>query len=139
VHAPELVDRFHQENPKAIRAICLKEEELDNMEAMPYTHPDDDLLTLGPAIIQTFFCEGGPYSPVVRNSDQRQVVTIEMLLRPSFQHPQDQGEPSNSKEEGQSPSSGVSHSAYGTPHSMSPTAHSDKSPSIHGDSHQPDQ
>jgi hypothetical protein len=28
------VDRFHQENPKAIRAICLKEE-LDNLETMP--------------------------------------------------------------------------------------------------------
>jgi hypothetical protein len=55
VHAPELVDRFHQENPKAIRAICLKEEELDDLEAIPYTHPDDASLTLSPAIIQTFF------------------------------------------------------------------------------------
>jgi hypothetical protein len=59
------------------------------MEIMPYTHPDDALLTLGPTIIQTFFCEGGPYSPVIHNSDQRHVVTLEMVLRPSFQHPQD--------------------------------------------------
>jgi hypothetical protein len=35
--------------------ICLKEEELDKMEVMPYTHPNDALLTLSPAIIQTFF------------------------------------------------------------------------------------
>jgi hypothetical protein len=55
VHALELVDRFHQENPKAIRAICLKKEELDNIETMPYTHPDDASITLGPTIIQTFF------------------------------------------------------------------------------------
>jgi hypothetical protein len=139
VHAPELVDRFHQENPKAIRAICLKEEELDDMEAMPYTHPDDASLTLSPAIIQTFFCEGGPYSPIVHNSGQRRVVTIEMLLRPSFQHPQDRGEPSDSKEEGQSSPSGASHSAYGTPRSTSPTAHSDEPPSTNGNNHQPDQ
>jgi hypothetical protein len=101
VHTLELVDRFHQENPEAIRAICLKEEELDNIETMPYTHPDDALLTLGPAIIQTFFRQTGPYSSLICDGDQRQVVTIEMLLgRPSFQHPQDQGEPSNSEEEG---------------------------------------
>jgi hypothetical protein len=55
VHAPELVERFHQENPEAIRAICLKEEELDGMGEMPYTYPDDASLTLGPTIIQTFF------------------------------------------------------------------------------------
>jgi hypothetical protein len=138
VHAPELVDRFHWENPKAIRAICLKEEELDDMEAMPYTHPDDALLTLGPTIIQTFFCEGGPYSPIVCNGNQRHVVTIEMLLRPNFQHPQDQGEPSDSKEEGQSSSSRASYSAYSTPLSMSPTAHSDGPPSTNGNDHQSD-
>jgi hypothetical protein len=80
MHAPELVDRFHRENPKAIRAICLKEEEIDNCEAMPYTHPDDALITLGPAIVQTFFCSTGPYSPLVCSGDPRQVITIEMLL-----------------------------------------------------------
>jgi hypothetical protein len=39
VHAPELVDRFHQENPEAIRAICLKEDELDDEKAMSHFHP----------------------------------------------------------------------------------------------------
>jgi hypothetical protein len=80
VHAPELVDRFHRENPEAIRAVCLKEGEVDNLETMPYNHPDDASLTLGPAIIQTFFHESGPYSPILRDGDQRQVITIEMLL-----------------------------------------------------------
>jgi hypothetical protein len=90
VHAPELVDRFHRENPKAIRTICLKEGEIDDSEAMPYTHPDDASLTLGPAIIQTFFRQTGPYSPILHDGDQRQVITIKMLLRqPSFQNPQD--------------------------------------------------
>jgi hypothetical protein len=74
------VDRFHRENPEAIRAICLKEEEIDNFEAMPYNHPDDASLTLGPAIIQSFFCESGPYSPILRDGDHRQVITIKMLL-----------------------------------------------------------
>jgi hypothetical protein len=139
VHVPELVDRFHRENPKAIRAICLKEEELDNIETMPYIHPDDALLTLGPTIIQTFFRQTGPYSPLICNSDQRQVVTIEMLFgRPSFQHPQDRGEPSDSEEEGQSSSNGVSHSAYGTPRSVSSMAHSDGQPFTDGNNHQPD-
>jgi hypothetical protein len=74
------VDRFHRENPEAIRAICLKEDELDDLETMPYTHPDDALLTLSPAIIQTFFQQIGPYSPLLHDGDQRQVITIEMLL-----------------------------------------------------------
>jgi hypothetical protein len=39
VHVEELVDKFHQENPKAIRAMDLKEEELDRMETMPYVPP----------------------------------------------------------------------------------------------------
>jgi hypothetical protein len=109
------VDRFHRENPKAIRAICLKEEEVDNFEAMPYTHPDDASLTLSPAIIQSFFRQTGPYSPLIRDSDQRQVITIKMLLgRPSFQNPQDRGEPSDSEEEGGSSSDGEVHSTYGT-------------------------
>jgi hypothetical protein len=116
VHAPELVDRFHQENPEAIRAICLKEGEIDDLEAMPYIHPDNALVTLGPAIVQTFFRQTGPYSPLLRDGDQRQVITIEMLLgRASFQNSQDQGESSNSKEEGGSSSDGVVHSTYGTP------------------------
>jgi hypothetical protein len=84
------VDRFHQENPEAIRAICLKEEEVNDFEAMPYTHPNDASLTLGPTIIQSFFQQTGPYSPLLCDSDQRQVITIKMLLgRPSFQNPQD--------------------------------------------------
>jgi hypothetical protein len=135
VHVPELVDRFHQENPKAIRAICLKEEELDNMETMPYTHPDNVVSTLHSATLQTFLHGGGPYSPIVINGDQRPVVTIEMLLGPNFQHPQDQGEPSDSEEEGQSSSDGVSHSAYGTPLSTSPMAHSDGPSSSNRDDH----
>jgi hypothetical protein len=40
VHAPELVDRFHRENPKAIRAICLKEGEIDDFKAMPDPYLD---------------------------------------------------------------------------------------------------
>jgi hypothetical protein len=48
VHTPELVDRFHQENPELIRAICLKEEELDDMETMPYFHPDSATNTTHP-------------------------------------------------------------------------------------------
>jgi hypothetical protein len=80
VHAPELVDKFHRENSKAIRAICLKEEEIDDLEAMPYTHPNDASLTLGPAIIQSFFRESGPYSPILRSGDHGQIITIKMLL-----------------------------------------------------------
>jgi hypothetical protein len=109
------------------------------MGVMPYTHPNDASLTLGPAIIQTFFRQTGPYSPIIRNSGQRSVITVEMLLGPNFQHPQDRGEPSNSEEEGESSSSRVSHSAYGTPRSVSPTAHSDGPTSTHGNNHQSDQ
>jgi hypothetical protein len=140
VHALELVDRFHWENPEAIRAICLKEEELDDLETMPYTHPDDASITLGPAIIQTFFQQTGPYSPLVHDGDQRQVVTIEMLFgQPSFQHPQDWGESSDSKEEGRSSSDGAVHSTYGTPWSTSPMAHSDGHTLTNADDHWPDQ
>jgi hypothetical protein len=69
--------------------IWLKEEELDNMKAMPYTHPDDARVTFGSAIIQSFFWEGGPYSPILHDHDSRPVITIKMLLGPNFQHPQD--------------------------------------------------
>jgi hypothetical protein len=48
VHTPELVDRFHRENPEAIRAICLKEEELDNMGVMSHPHSDDTTVRTSP-------------------------------------------------------------------------------------------
>jgi hypothetical protein len=139
VHAPELVDRFHQENPKAIRAICLKEDKLDSMETMPYIHPDNAACTFGSTATQTFFQQGGPYSPIIHNSDQRPVVTIKMLLGPNFQHPQDHHEPSNSEEEGEPSSSRASHSTYGTPLSSSPMAHSDEPSLSYEDDYRPDQ
>jgi hypothetical protein len=105
---------------------------------MPYTHPDDASVTLGPAIIQTFFRQTGPYSPLLRDGDQRQVITIKMLLgRPSFQNPQDRGEPSDSEEEGGSSSDREVHSAYGTTQSASPLAHSDGHTLTDADDHRP--
>jgi hypothetical protein len=126
VHAPELVDRFHRENPEAIRAIDLKEDELDEEKTMPYIHPDNGSITVSSAIAHTFFQEGGPYSPILRLGDDRPIVTLKMLLgpyyeevlrRPSFQSPQDRGSSSNSEEEGGSSSQREVHSSYGTPNS----------------------
>jgi hypothetical protein len=105
---------------------------------MSYTHPDDVSLTLGPTIIQTFFRQTGPYSPLLRDGDQRQVITIEMLLgQPSFQNPQDRGEPSDSKEEGGSSSDREVYSTYGTAQSASPMAHSDRHTLTNTDDHRP--
>jgi hypothetical protein len=123
VHAEELVDRFYQENPEAIRAIDLKEEELDKNESMPYVHSTNAMSTVHSATLQTFFPQR-PVTPVVCCGDQPHLITVEMLLGPSFQHPQDQGEASESKEEEWASSNGEVHSTYATPLSSAPSTFS---------------
>jgi Chromo (CHRromatin Organisation MOdifier) domain len=56
VHTPQLIDKFHRENPKSAQVVELNSCKETTLETMPYSSPYNNASSdLGAAIITSFF------------------------------------------------------------------------------------
>jgi Chromo (CHRromatin Organisation MOdifier) domain len=106
VHAPNLIAKFHWENPKSMWVLEINSCEEDSKSTMPYSSPYNNASSnLGTTIIASFF-EDAPRVPCNVPQLETPIICRHCFEGPQFSNPWDRGEASKSEEDSSSDAAG---------------------------------